>query len=124
MKMIVNKERLERLIDGAVVCCEDCPIYEVDDWTTCDKYCQKVDEDTHLKSCAEALLDWLQEFDIAEALEEGAHIVNDQVIFPPEEIPFEPFYGTPCEAATPKGKPGPYCNGKDCDYVDCCPYDW
>ena len=116
--MIVNKERLERLIDGAVVCCEDCPIYEVDDWTTCDKYCQKVDEDTQLKSCAEALLDWLQEFDIAEALEEGAHIVNDQVIFPPVSLPdnFKLFtLNLPCDSAES-------CSSS-CPWFNKCPFE-
>lgn len=36
--MFVNKERLEKLINKATIYCEDCPIYEVDDWTACDKY--------------------------------------------------------------------------------------
>jgi len=110
--MIVNKERLERLIDRAVVCCEDCPL---ESELECDKYCQKVDEDTHLKSCAEALLDWLQEFDIAEALEEGAHIVNDQVIFPPSSLPDDFMLNVPCdfgEACTPS-----------CSYFDKCPFE-
>jgi hypothetical protein len=119
MKMIVNKERLERLNDGAVVCCEDCPL---ESELECNKYCQKVDEDTHLKSCAEALLDWLQEFDIAEALEEGAHIVNGVAIFPHEEIPSQLNYGTPCEEVNRRGKADWWCEAAYCDYADCCPY--
>ena len=113
--MIVNKERLKELISGATVYCENCPIYEESDWTVCDKYRQKMDEDTHLKSCEEALLDWLQEFDIAEALEEGAHIVNDQVVFPPSSLPDGFMLNVPCdfgEACTPS-----------CSYFDKCPFE-
>lgn len=110
--MIVNKERLERLIDGAVVCCEDCPL---ESELACDKYCQKVDEDTQLKSCAEALLDWLQEFDIAEALEAGAHIVNDQVIFPPSSLPDDFMLNVPCDF-------GEACTSS-CSYFDKCPFE-
>lgn len=116
--MNVNENRLNKLIYAATINCDFCPL---DDGAN---LCEKLRGKDCSKSCEEAVYAWLQEFDVAEALEAGAHIVNDIVIFPPEEIPFEPFYGTPCEAATPKGKHGPYCNGKDCDYVDCCPYDW
>ena len=113
--MIVNDEKLKKLIAYVTSECYYCPLSHGGGLGSCNKG----DE-----SCEELMLAWLQEFDVAEALEAGAHIVNDITIFPPEEIPFEPFYGTPCEAATPKGKHGLYCNGKDCDYVDCCPYDW
>ena len=123
--MNVNENRLKELIERASISCESCPLYrEVNDYSMCDEYNEHTNPDTIPADCSKGILKWLQEFDTAEALEAGAHIVNDIVIFPPEEIPFEPFYGTPCEAATPKGKHGPYCNGKDCDYVDCCPYDW
>ena len=120
--MFVNKERLEKLIDKATIYCEDCPIYEVGDWSACDKYRQKDDKDFYSKSCEEALLDWLQEFDIAEALEEGAHIVNGVAIFPPEEIPSQPDYGTPCEEVNRRGEADWWCEAAYCDYADCCPY--
>lgn len=113
--MNVNDEKLKKLIAYVTSECYYCPLSHGGGLGSCNKG----DE-----SCEELMLEWLQEFDAVSALEAGAHIVNDIAIFPPEEIPFEPFYGTPCEAATPKGKHGPYCNGKDCDYVDCCPYDW
>lgn len=113
--MIVNDDKLKKLIEKATVYCNDCPIYEIDDWTACDKYRQKVDEDTCLKSCAEALLDWIQEFDIAEALESGAHIINDQVVFPPLSLPDDFKLNAPCdfgEACTPS-----------CSYFDKCPFE-
>jgi hypothetical protein len=113
--MIVNKERLERLIDKATVFCEDCPIYEIGDWEACDKYRQKVDEDTYLKNCAEALLDWIQEFDIAEALESGAHIINDQVVFPPLPLPDDFMINVPCDSAKS-------CTSS-CPWFDECPFE-
>jgi len=53
--MIVNDNKLKKLIDKATVYCNDCPIYEVGDWTACDKYRQKVDEDTCLKKLRRSL---------------------------------------------------------------------
>ena len=112
--MFVNKERLEKLIDKATIYCEDCPIYEVGDWTACDKYRQKDDKDFYSKSCEEAILDWLQEFDIAEALEEGAHIINDQVVFPPFSLPDDSMLNIPCdcESCTPS-----------CSWFNKCPFE-
>lgn len=97
--MIVNNDKLKKLINKATVYCNDCPIYEAGNWAICDKYRQKVDEDTCLKSCEEALLDWIQVFDIAEALEEGAHIINDQVVFPPLSLPDDFKLNVPCDSA-------------------------
>lgn len=113
--MIVNDDKLKKLINKATVYCNDCPIYEAGNWAICDKYRQKVDEDTYLKSCEKALLDWIQEFDVADALEMGAHIVNAKIIFPPQEIPEKPDYGVPCEQD----------GGADCDeckFIFDCPY--
>jgi hypothetical protein len=119
--MFVNKKRLEKLIGGCLeVYCDNCPIEG--EWTVCDKYRQKNDEGVFLKSCEEALFDWVQELDIAEALEEGAHIINDVAIFPPEEIPLQPDYGTPCEEVNRRGKTDWWCEAAYCDYADCCPY--
>lgn len=95
--MFVNKKRLEKLIGGCLaVYCDNCPIEG--DWTTCDKYRQKNDKGIFLKSCEEALFDWVQELDIAEALEEGAHIVNDQVVFPPVALPDDFTLNVPCDS--------------------------
>lgn len=95
--MIINKKRLEKLIESTVVCCRNCPIYEVGDWTACDKYRQRINGDIFLKSCAEALLDWLQECSLL------------------QEIPEKPDYGVPCEQD----------GGADCDeckFIFDCPY--
>ena len=111
--MIVNKKRLKELIESAVVCCEDCPLEG--EWSICDKYCLRVDEDTQLKSCTEALLDWVQEFDVAEALEEGAHIINDQVVFPPLPLPDDFKLNVPCDSAGS-------CTSS-CPWFDRCPFE-
>ena len=71
--MNVNKERLERLIVLATEDCYYCPLF-----------IKTVPCDT--KSCISTLIKWLTEFDIPTALEEGAHIVNDRAIFPPQEV--------------------------------------
>lgn len=113
--MIVNDDKLKKLIDKATAYCTDCPIYEVGDWTICDKYRQKIDEDTCLKNCSEALLDWIQEFDVAEALEAGAHIVNDQIVFPPVPLPDDFTLNVPCEA-------GKSCSFS-CPWFDNCPFE-
>lgn len=97
--MIVNDDKLKKLISGVITYCDSCPIHEEGDWTTCDKYRQKMDEDTCWKTCEEALLEWLQKFDIAEALEEGAHIINDQVVFPPLPLSDDFKLNAPCDPA-------------------------
>jgi hypothetical protein len=110
-KMIVNKEKLEKLISRATIYCEKCPVYESEDWTIC----QKDDKNICLKSCTETLFDWLQEMDIAEALEEGAHIVNDQVVFPPVALPDDFTLNVPC-----------YSLGgcvSSCPWYDKCPFE-
>lgn len=78
--MIVNKERLEKIIDGVTKGCNYCPL---------DGECENM-EGT-FTSCNEKLRTWLIEFDIQTALEEGAHIVNDRAIFPPQEVEIETF---------------------------------
>jgi hypothetical protein len=113
--MNVNDNRLKKLINKATVYCNDCPIYEVDNWTACDKYRQKIDEDTCLKSCEEALLDWIQEFDITEALEAGTHIINDQVVFPPLSLPDDFKLNTPCDSAE-------ICDSS-CPWLNECPFE-
>lgn len=114
--MIVNDDKLKKLIDKATVYCNDCPIYKAGDWTTCDKYRQKTDEDIYLKTCEEALLDWIQEFDIAEALEAGAHIINDQVVFPPLPLPDDFKLNVPCDFAEACEPSCPWFNG--CPFED------
>lgn len=73
--MIVNKNRLEKIIDSITKGCNYCPL---------DGECENM-EGT-FTSCNEILRAWLAEFDIQTALEEGAHIVNDRAIFPPQEV--------------------------------------
>jgi hypothetical protein len=108
--MIVNKKRLEKLIGKATFYCEDCPMYEAGEWGACNKYRQ----DT-LKSCSEAILNWVQEMDIAEALEEGAHIVNDQVVFPPVSLPNNFTLNVPCDS-------GKSCTSS-CPWFNNCPFE-
>lgn len=107
--MNVNDEKLKKLINYASADCYYCPLSQGGGLNSCNK---------GNKSCEKFMLEWLQEFDVAEALEQGAHIVDDKIIFPPEEIPYEPNYGVPCET-----------NGrclKECPYYwdDECPYGW
>ena len=110
--MIVNDNRLNYLIQKIIRDCCDCPLYKEDEM--CEYLTDKG------VSCESLLLKWLQEFDAAEALEAGAHIVNDQIIFPPEEIPYEPCYGTPCEVRNERGKASMDCD--ECEYNFSCPY--
>ena len=117
--MNMNKNRLDELIESAVVCCENCPINET---SFCKLNVEDESDDFEVFNCADCILEWLQEFNVADALEEGTHIVNDQTIFPPESIPYEPCYGTPCEEINRKGNPDWYCEAKWCNYADCCPY--
>ena len=110
--MNVNKNRLDALLDLALRDCEFCPLNETD-------FCQIDDEnqsgEMNYFNCEEAMYAWLQEFDIAEA-----HIVNGKVIFAPEEIPFEPCYGTPCEIRNERGQTSMDCD--ECEYLFDCPY--
>lgn len=71
--MVVNKNRLEKIINSATKRCNYCPL---------DNKC------TNMKGtyCDEILRLWLTEFDIQTALEEGAHIINDIAVFPSQEI--------------------------------------
>lgn len=112
--MIISEKKLKKLINGCLaVYCDNCPFNK--EWTVCDKYRQKNDKGIFLKSCEEALFDWVQDLNIAEALEEGAHIVNDQVIFPPSSLPDDFMLNVPCdfdEACTPS-----------CSYFDKCPFE-
>lgn len=75
--MIVNKERLKRLIVFATENCLHCPLDRIG-------LCNAND-------CVSTLKKWLTEFDIQTALEEGAHIVNDKAIFPLQEVKIEMF---------------------------------
>lgn len=117
--MNVNKNRLDELIESAVVRCEDCPINET---SFCKLNAENESDDFEVFDCADCILEWLQEFNVADALEAGAHIVNDQVVFPPEAIPYEPCYGTPCEKRGKKGKPSAECDF--CPVMFECPYEW
>lgn len=111
--MIVNDNKLKKLIAYVTTECYYCPLSHGGGLGSCNKG----DE-----SCEELMLKWLQEFDVAEALEQGAHVVNDQIIFPLEAIPCEPYYGTPCEEVNRRGKADWWCEATYCDYADCCPY--
>ena len=85
--MIVNENRLQELLDNVfnTTCpCEVCPLEKC------------LFEKCHIDDCEEAIMQYLQGFDVAEALEAGAHIVNDQVIFPPKELHFCPFGDDTC----------------------------
>lgn len=116
--MIVNDDKLKKLINKATVYCNDCPIYEAGNWAICDKYRQKVDEDTCLKSCEEALLDWIQVFDSTGILELGADVVKDQVMIPPAPLPddFKSFLSN---------VPFDFCEscGSSCPWFDGCPFE-
>ena len=114
--MIVNDEKLKKLIAYVTSECYYCPLSHGGGLGSCNKG----DE-----SCEELMLEWLQEFDAVSALEAGAHIVNDIAIFPPEEIPFaaipaKPIYGTPCEVRNECGKESLDCD--ECEYNLSCPY--
>ena len=109
--MNVNDEKLKKLIAYVTSECYYCPLSHGGGLGSCDKG----DE-----SCEELMLEWLQEFDAVSALEAGAHIVNDKIIFPPEEIPYEPCYGTPCEVRNERGKASMDCD--ECEYNFSCPY--
>ena len=118
--MNVNKNRLDSLIELALENCDCCPLQETD-------FCKLNTEEgedsaMYYFNCEKAMYEWLQEFNVAEALEEGAHIVNGVAIFPPEEIPSQPNYGTPCEEVNRRGKADWWCEAAYCDYADCCPY--
>ena len=79
--MIVNSERLKELIKCATLGCDFCPL------------CDKDDEICSTDPCLLAVTNWLTEFDVQTALEDGAHIVNDRAIFPPQEVKMS-FLGT------------------------------
>lgn len=89
--MIVNDDKLKRLINYVTMECYYCPLSCGGGLNSCGKH--------HDESCEEMILKWLQEFDIAEALEAGAHIVNDQVIFPPLPLPDNFTVNTLCDSA-------------------------
>ena len=109
--MNVNKNRLEEVISVAVQRCEECPIADT-------SFCKlNTDGEEAIFNCEECVKEWLQNFDVVEVLEEGGHIVNDKAIFPPEEIPYQPTYGTPCEQV---GRP---CNVNCPYYWEDCPYE-
>ena len=96
--MIVSERKLKKLISGCLaVYCDNCPFDK--EWAVCDKYRQKNDKGIFFKSCEEALFDWVQELNIAEALEEGAHIINDQIVFPPLPLPDDFKLNVPCDSA-------------------------
>ena len=103
--MQINKDKLITLITGATCHCSSCPLYEGGEM---ECFCE---------NCTQKVLDWLQEFSVAEVLEEGGHIVNDKAIFPPEEIPYKPVYDVPCEQV---GRP---CNVNCPYYWEGCPYE-
>ena len=106
--MIVNDNKLKKLINYATVECYYCPLSCGGGLNSCGK-----NKD---KSCEETLLDWLQEFDVAEALEAGAHIVNDQIVFPPVSLPDDFLLNVPCEAGKPCISSCPWYN--ECPFED------
>lgn len=74
-KMVVNKNRLEKIINSVTKGCNYCPL---------DNECETMGGT--FTSCNERLRSWLTEFDIQTALEEGANIINDIAVFPSQEI--------------------------------------
>lgn len=104
--MIVNDEKLKKLIAYVTSECYYCPLSHGGGLGSCNKG----DE-----SCEELMLAWLQEFDIAEALEAGAHIVNDQVIFPPISLPNDFKLNVPCDS-------GESCISS-CPWFNNCPFE-
>lgn len=66
--MIVNDRKLKQILDDITRDCSNCPIEGENICKT-----QPYPED----KCIEVLTHWLQEFDVAEALETGAHVIND-----------------------------------------------
>lgn len=116
--MRVNEERLKHFVKSSLVdACFRCPLR--DDNVNC-KHRTATSYEEVIRPCEDYILEWLQQFDVADALEQGAHIVNDRIIFPPEEIPVEPIYGTPCEVRNERGKESLDCD--ECEYLFDCPY--
>lgn len=99
--MIVNDDKLKRLINYVTMECYYCPLSSVEH---------------HDESCEEMILKWLQEFDIAEALEAGAHIVNDQVVFPLLPLPDNFTVNTLCDSAESCSSSCPWFN--ECPFED------
>ena len=104
--MIVNDEKLKKLIAYVTSECYYCPLSHGGGLGSCNKG----DE-----SCEELMLAWLQEFDVAEALEAGAHIVNDQVVFPPISLPVDFKLNVPCDS-------GESCISS-CPWFNNCPFE-
>jgi hypothetical protein len=105
--MIVNNDKLKKLIDYVTTECYYCPLSCSGGLNSCGKH----DDE----SCEAIILEWLQEFDIAEALEAGAHIVNDQVVFPPISLPDDFTLNVPCDS-------GESCVSS-CPWYDNCPFE-
>ena len=110
--MNVNEKKLKKLISYATTECYYCPLYG-GSLNSCNR---------GNESCEKFMLEWLKEFDVEEALEAGAHIVNGRAIFPPEEIPVEPEWDVPCERRGARGKPSAECDF--CPLAFECPYGW
>lgn len=106
--MIVNDDKLKRLINYVTMECYYCSLSWGGGLNSCGKY--------NDESCEEMILKWLQEFDIAEALEAGAHIINDQVVFPPLPLPDDFKLNVPCDFAEACEPSCPWFNG--CPFED------
>lgn len=114
--MIVNENRLREFFSNAIIDCESCPLYKpLNDYTLCDKYNELTSPNTLPADCSKGILAWLQEFDITEALEEGAHIVNDQIVFPPISLPDNFKLNVPCDD-------GESCTSS-CPWYNNCPFE-
>ena len=105
--MIVSDNKLKKLINYVTMECYYCPLSWGGGLNSCGK---QSDE-----SCEEMLLKWLQEIDIAEALEEGAHIVNDQIVFPPVALPDDFTLNVPCDSLG--------ACVSSCPWYDKCPFE-
>jgi len=79
--MIVNKERLKEILSIVANDGIHCHVYIED----CNSRICGNDK------CISSMMKWLTKYDIQTALEEGAHIVNDRAIFPPQEVEIEMF---------------------------------
>ena len=105
--MIVNSDKLKKLINYVTTECYYCPLSCGGGLNSCGK--------NGNESCEEIMLEWLQEFDVVKALEEGAHIINDKIVFPPQSLPDAFTLNVPCDY---DGRCDP-----SCSYFNKCPFE-
>lgn len=83
MYVEVNEEKLKHFIQSALVDrCYRCPLRN--DKNNCKHYTAKTKEEI-IYPCDKYILEWLQDINVIKALEDGAHIVNDEIMYPPTE---------------------------------------